>query len=219
MFWLIWQMGVLLVIFFGLGLLVGYLVWSGDARSAEADKAIGDNKRLREENENLARRLGEASTRSEPTAEAAPQVAPATPAPPEPDAGAASGGGAATQKTAAEPKPSAKTGTAPKAAAASKPASPSAPASKPKTPAKPKADAKPKAEPKPAAAAGSGDDLTRIKGLGPKAEAALKAGGVTTIAQIAAWSESEAQAWDDRINGRGRIARDNWVEQAKEIAG
>ncbi|MEA1941992.1 MAG: hypothetical protein U9P68_07095, partial [Pseudomonadota bacterium] len=101
MFWLIWQMGVLLVIFFGLGLLVGYMVWSGDARSGEADKALGDNKRLREENENLARRLGEASSRSEPAAEAAPQVAPATPAPPEPDAGAASGGGAAKPKPAA----------------------------------------------------------------------------------------------------------------------
>lgn len=203
MFWLIWQMGVLLVIFFGLGLLVGYLVWSGDARSAEADKAIGDNKRLREENENLARRLGEASARSEPTAEAAPQVAPATPAPPEPDAGAASGGGVATPKTAAEPKPVARS--AAKSRASAKPAT--------------KAKPKPAAAPKPAATPAGGDDLTRIRGLGPKAEAALKAGGVTTIAQIAAWSESEAQAWDDRINGRGRIARDNWVEQAREIAG
>ena len=217
MFWLIWQMGVLLVIFFGLGLLVGYLVWSGDARSAEADKAIGDNKRLREENENLARRLGEASSRSEPTAEAAPQVAPATPAPPEPDAGSASGGGAAAEpKPASKPKPAPKPKPAAKAEAAPKSRSASESKSKP-APAKPKAAAKPKADDKPAAS--GGDDLTRIKGLGPKAEAALKAGGVTTIAQIAAWNESEAEAWDDRINGRGRIARDKWVEQAKEIAG
>ena len=43
MFWLIWQMGVLLVIFFGLGLLVGYMVWSGDARSGEADKRAHHN--------------------------------------------------------------------------------------------------------------------------------------------------------------------------------
>ena len=77
MFWLIWQMGVLLVIFSGLGLLVGYLVWSGDARSIDADKAQADNARLRQENENLARRLGEASARGAPSAEAAPQVAPA----------------------------------------------------------------------------------------------------------------------------------------------
>ena len=83
MFWLIWQMGVLLVIFSGLGLLVGYLVWSGDARSIDADKAEADNARLRQENENLARRLGEASARSAPSAEVAPQVAPAAPATPE----------------------------------------------------------------------------------------------------------------------------------------
>lgn len=85
MFWLIWQMGVLLVIFFGLGLLVGYLVWSGDARSAEADQIQADNARLRKENENLARRLGEASARSVTPAEEAPQIAPAAPATPEPE--------------------------------------------------------------------------------------------------------------------------------------
>lgn len=65
----------------------------------------------------------------------------------------------------------------------------------------------------------SEDDLTRIKGLGPKAEAALKAGGVTRLAQIAAWSDADVEAWDARINGRGRIVRDNWVAQARELAG
>lgn len=193
MFWLIWQMGVLLVIFSGLGLLVGYLVWSGDARSIDADKAQADNARLRQENENLARRLGEASARSAPSAEAAPQVAPAAPATPE----------ASELEPAAEaaPRPKAKA----KPATAPKPAAPK-PAAVAETPAK-------------AEEVSGEDDLTRIKGLGPKAEAALKAGGVTTFAQIAAWSETDVEVWDDRINGRGRIERDNWVSQARDLAG
>ncbi len=187
MFWLIWQMGVLLVIFSGLGLLVGYLVWSGDARSIDADKAEADNARLRQENENLARRLGEASARSAPSAEVAPQVAPAAPATPE----------------MSEPEPAGEA------------------APKPKAKAKPAAVKKAGVAEKPARAetVSGEDDLTRIKGLGPKAEAALKAGGVTTFAQIAAWSETDVEVWDDRINGRGRIERDNWVSQARELAG
>ena len=63
------------------------------------------------------------------------------------------------------------------------------------------------------------DDLGAIKGLGPKAAAALKAGGVTSLAQIAAWTEADIERWDQAINGRGRIVRDNWVGQAKTLAG
>ncbi len=198
MFWLIWQMGVLLVIFSGLGLLVGYLVWSGDARSIDADKAQADNARLRQENENLARRLGEASARSAPSAEAAPQVAPAAPATPE----------------VAEPEPAAEAAPKPK----TKPKAKAKPAAAPKSAAAAKPAAAADAPAKPATASGE-DDLTRIKGLGPKAEAALKAGGVTTFAQIAAWSETDVEVWDDRINGRGRIERDSWVSQARDLAG
>lgn len=62
------------------------------------------------------------------------------------------------------------------------------------------------------------DDLTAIKGLGPKAEAALKAEGVTSYIQIAAWSDEEVKRFDDLINGRGRIKRDDWVGQAKTLA-
>ena len=56
-----------------------------------------------------------------------------------------------------------------------------------------------------------------IKGLGPKAAASLKAEGVVSYAQIAAWSESDIADWDARINGRGRIVRDDWVGQAKAL--
>ena len=66
----------------------------------------------------------------------------------------------------------------------------------------------------------SGDDLTRIKGLGPKIATILNAEGVTSYAQIAAWNDAEI----DRIDGllgrfAGRIRRDSWVEQAKLLSG
>src|SRR3569623_1223573 len=55
-------------------------------------------------------------------------------------------------------------------------------------PARPAAMAMPEGAPERAAAtAEGGDDLTRIKGLGPKLAALLHTLGVTSIAQIAAW--------------------------------
>lgn len=64
-----------------------------------------------------------------------------------------------------------------------------------------------------------GDDLTRIKGLGPKIATLLNGQGVTSYAQIAAWDDAEI----DRIDGlldrfQGRIRRDDWVAQAKFLA-
>ncbi|WP_420432975.1 helix-hairpin-helix domain-containing protein [Hyphobacterium sp.] len=77
------------------------------------------------------------------------------------------------------------------------------------------------AKPKPAAKAkpAKPDDLTELKGLGPKAAEALKAGGVTTFAQIAAWSKKDIAAWDEKLTARGRITRDDWVGQAKAKTG
>lgn len=71
----------------------------------------------------------------------------------------------------------------------------------------------------PIPAPGSGDDLTRIKGLGPKISGLLGEFGVTTFAQIAAWTPEEVERIDARL-GRfsGRIVRDQWVEQAKLLA-
>jgi predicted flap endonuclease-1-like 5' DNA nuclease len=67
--------------------------------------------------------------------------------------------------------------------------------------------------------AAGGDDLTRIKGLGPKVAALLHGLGVTSFAQIAAWDEAEI----DRIDGQlgtftGRIRRDDWQTQARLLA-
>lgn len=77
------------------------------------------------------------------------------------------------------------------------------------------ADPAPVSPPAPAGA----DDLTRIKGVGPKLVAQLHALGVTGFAQIANWSEADIDAIDAQL-GRfeGRIRRDSWVEQARYLA-
>lgn len=64
-----------------------------------------------------------------------------------------------------------------------------------------------------------GDDLTRIKGLGPKLAVTLGELGVDSFAQIAGWSDADIDRIDSQL-GRfaGRIRRDSWVEQAKYLA-
>jgi predicted flap endonuclease-1-like 5' DNA nuclease len=65
----------------------------------------------------------------------------------------------------------------------------------------------------------SGDDLTRIKGLGPKLAALLGTLGVTSFAQIAGWSDADVARIDAQLgNFAGRPVRDAWVEQAKLLA-
>ena len=92
-------------------------------------------------------------------------------------------------------------------------------ASTPKTDA-PKA-AKPKAAPKakaaPAAAAGS-DDLKTLSGVGPALEKKLHAAGVTSFAQIAAWTPEDVAAMDEKLSFKGRIEREGWIAQAAELA-
>jgi predicted flap endonuclease-1-like 5' DNA nuclease len=65
-----------------------------------------------------------------------------------------------------------------------------------------------------------GDDLTRIKGLGPKISTALRALGVTRYAEIAAWTDEDVARIDAQLGAfAGRATRDNWIEQAKLLAG
>ncbi len=72
-----------------------------------------------------------------------------------------------------------------------------------------------------AAPRGAGpDDLTRIKGIGPKLEGLLHRLGVFHFDQIAGWGPAEMAWIDDQLEGfRGRAARDAWVAQAKALAG
>lgn len=71
----------------------------------------------------------------------------------------------------------------------------------------------------PVAAAGGTDDLTRIKGLGPKLAATLHGMGVTRFGQIATWDDTEIERIDAQLGRfQGRIRRDDWVGQAKLLA-
>lgn len=71
----------------------------------------------------------------------------------------------------------------------------------------------------PAAEVSGADDLSRIKGLGPKLQALLPELGITTFAQIAALTEADLADLDPKLGPfAGRPARDGWVEQAKYLA-
>ena len=90
-----------------------------------------------------------------------------------------------------------------------------APAAKPaaKKAAPKKAAPKAKAE-APAAA----DDLKALSGVGPALEKKLHDAGVTTFAQIAAWTEEDVAAMDEKLSFKGRIEREGWIAQAAELA-
>ena len=64
------------------------------------------------------------------------------------------------------------------------------------------------------------DDLKLIKGVGPKMEEMLNTLGVYTFAQVASWSAAEVAWVDSHLEGfNGRVSRDDWVAQAKVLAG
>lgn len=70
-----------------------------------------------------------------------------------------------------------------------------------------------------AARDGRPDDLKLIKGVGVKLATALNQIGVFHFDQIAAWSPAEVVWADQNLVGfKGRVSRDNWVEQAKLLA-
>lgn len=66
---------------------------------------------------------------------------------------------------------------------------------------------------------GPPDELTRLKGLGPKAAGVLNGIGVTTYAQLAVMSPGQVAKVDAAMgNLAGRIHRDQWIEQARLLA-
>lgn len=79
-------------------------------------------------------------------------------------------------------------------------------------------EAAPKAKAAPAAASGEGDDLTQLSGVGPALLKKLNAAGITTFAQIAAWTEADVADFDEKLSFKGRIEREGWIAQAKELA-
>lgn len=67
--------------------------------------------------------------------------------------------------------------------------------------------------------AGPGDDLERLKGVGPKLAAMLIAHGVTRFEQIAKLTDSEVDRLDADLGAfRGRLQRDRVIEQADYLA-
>lgn len=62
------------------------------------------------------------------------------------------------------------------------------------------------------------DDLKLIVGVGPMLERMLHQLGVTTYRQIARWSERDIDEFDAKLpEFPGRIRRDAWVTQAREL--
>ncbi len=63
------------------------------------------------------------------------------------------------------------------------------------------------------------DDLTKIKGVGPKTAALLEAAGITTYTQLAAADETQLRQILDDAGSRYRIINpQEWPEQAQQLA-
>ena len=68
-------------------------------------------------------------------------------------------------------------------------------------------------------AGNSVDDLSRIKGVGPKFADALRDAGFVRFEQLAHLTPTEIERLDERLGSfRGRITRDRVVEQADYLA-
>lgn len=63
------------------------------------------------------------------------------------------------------------------------------------------------------------DDLTRIKGIGPTFATALKAAGITTFAQIAAWTEQDIERLAPLLRTTtARIQKHDWPNAARKLS-
>ena len=135
-----------------------------------------------------------------------PEIAPAAPepeaVPPAPEPAAPSAPQARAPVAATEPAPQ-----------------PEQPGELPEEMPQPDTGPPPGPEPLPEQPVGGADDLARIKGLGPKLQTLLPTLGITTFAQIAAFSDADLANLDGKLGPfAGRPARDGWVEQAKYLA-
>jgi branched-chain amino acid transport system ATP-binding protein len=65
---------------------------------------------------------------------------------------------------------------------------------------------------------GTPDKLTLIKGIGPVNERKLNEHGIFHFEQIAAWTEADVKAAEAYLDFDGRIAREDWIGQAKALA-
>ncbi|MEM1048875.1 MAG: 30S ribosomal protein S2 [Pseudomonadota bacterium] len=65
---------------------------------------------------------------------------------------------------------------------------------------------------------GDADDLKKISGVGPALEGKLNALGITRFSQIAAFTPEDIEKVDAVLNFKGRIERDNWIQQAADFS-
>ncbi len=63
------------------------------------------------------------------------------------------------------------------------------------------------------------DDLKRIRGIGVVIEKKLQAMGVASYQQIAGWSAADIERVSEQLDFKGRIERENWIAQARILAG
>ncbi len=229
---------------FLIGVLVGWFIWGRlrgelDSLRGDLDRTRSERDRLRADSDRLTgeldacgktradleRRLREAqatpAASTPPTAgtgpakaaSQAPAAVMSSPAPAKPAPARPAPAKPAPAKPAAKP---AAAKAAPAAAASKASAAPKAAAPKPAA-AKPAPAAK-KAAPAKAATASKPDNLRRLIGIGPVNEKLLKGQGVTTFAQIAAWSAADIERIEHALQFGGRVEREHWVEQAKLLA-
>jgi predicted flap endonuclease-1-like 5' DNA nuclease len=66
-------------------------------------------------------------------------------------------------------------------------------------------------------ARGKADDLKQIAGIGPKLEQKLNSLGIWHHDQIAGWTQANVDWVNSAISFRGRIERERWVSQAKDL--
>ncbi|SEQ50313.1 NADH-quinone oxidoreductase subunit E [Devosia sp. YR412] len=65
---------------------------------------------------------------------------------------------------------------------------------------------------------GPADDLKLVSGVGPVLERRLNALGITRWSQVAALTPEQIDQVEGSLNFRGRVARDNWLQQAEVLA-
>ena len=59
--------------------------------------------------------------------------------------------------------------------------------------------------------------MKKISGVGPVLEEKLHSIGITKFEQIAKFKKADIEKVDERLNFKGRIDRDEWIKQAKEL--
>lgn len=61
------------------------------------------------------------------------------------------------------------------------------------------------------------DDLTTINGIGPVISEKLQGLGITTFRQIAEFDQAKIDEVNELLSFKGRIEREEWVDQAKKL--